>query len=133
MTARLEPLCRAIVGGLLAMLVLGLWGASPASAADAGPENAAIDNALPEKGAVRLLVSVPGDAGSTSTASRSPSTGRTSTPRRWPHRRVTPSSATSILAIDTSDSMRGARIAEAKKAALTYLATVPGQRARSVC
>ena len=32
---------------------------------------------------------------------------------------------TSILAIDTSDSMKGARIAEAKKAALAYLATVP--------
>ena len=32
---------------------------------------------------------------------------------------------TSILAIDTSDSMRGTRIAEAKKAALAYLAAVP--------
>jgi tight adherence protein B len=32
---------------------------------------------------------------------------------------------TSILAIDTSNSMKGPRIAEAKKAALVYLATVP--------
>ena len=32
---------------------------------------------------------------------------------------------TSILAIDTSNSMKGPRIAEAKKAALAYLASVP--------
>ncbi len=36
MTAWLHPLCRTIVGALLAMLALGLWGASPASAADTG-------------------------------------------------------------------------------------------------
>ncbi len=62
MTARLQPLSRTIVGALLAVLALGLWGTSPATAADTGEDTAAIDNALPDKGTVRLLVSVPGDS-----------------------------------------------------------------------
>ena len=90
------------------------------------PENAAIDNALPEKGAVRLLVSVPGDA-EVDLAGVEVTIGRRGrqTPRPWPPPQSGALKRTSILAIDTSASMRGTRIAEAKKAALAYLATVP--------
>ena len=127
MTGWLHLLSRTIAGAMLAVLALGLWGVSLASAtdtaSDAGDE-AAIDNALPENGAVRLLVSVPGDAeidvggvevtmNGESVEADAVSASRGNVQR------------TSILAIDTSDSMRGPRIAEAKKAAIAYLAAVP--------
>jgi tight adherence protein B len=115
--------------GLLALVALALSSGALASAADppAGTDaqDAAIEHALPSKGAVRLLVSVPGteaidlahvtasiggsDVEATATAASS----------------TDEVSRTSVLAIDTSASMAGARIAEAKKAATTYLATVP--------
>jgi len=127
MTARTDLLCRTIVVALLAVLALGLWGVSPASAADTASEagdEAAIDNALPEKGAVRLLVSVPGEAeidgGGVEVALDGESVEAEAVAASQGNFR-----RTSILAIDTSDSMRGPRIAEAKKAALAYLATVP--------
>lgn len=112
---------RAGVGVLLAMLALSLWGTAPASADD----NAGIDHALPTDGAVRLLVSVPGSdevdlAGVTVTIdgkdveSEASAASRSSVVER-----------TSILAIDTSDSMAGTRLREAKKAARVYLTTVP--------
>ncbi len=125
MTHRPGHLVRAAAAAVLACLVAGLCGAAPAAAADPDTATATIDHALPAKGSVRLLVSVPGaDAvdldgvqvtiggrkvGATAeTASKSGEVQRTS-----------------VLAIDTSASMRGARIAEAKKAANAYLATVP--------
>ena len=125
MTAWLQPLCRTIVGGLLAMLVLGLWGASPASAADTGPDTAAIDHALPEKDAVRLLVTVPGEsevemAGVTVTIDGDDVSAETVA--------AATSDAverTTILAIDTSAGMRADRLSAAKKAAATYLDSVP--------
>jgi tight adherence protein B len=120
MTGRLHLLRRAVVTALLAVLALGLWGFAPAAAAD----GARIDHAQPTDGSVRLLVSVPGagavdlegvevkiDDGVVDSAAQAAS--QSSVER------------TSILAIDTSASMRGARIAEAKKAALAYLAAVP--------
>ena len=124
MTARLQPLSRTIVGALLAVLALGLWGTSPATAADTGEGTAAIDNALPDKGTVRLLVSVPGDSevdlsgvevtmGGEAAEAEAVAASQSTVKR------------TSILAIDTSASMRGTRIAEAKKAALAYLSSVP--------
>jgi len=124
MTGWHHPLCRTIVGALLAVLALGLWGSSPASAADTDEDTAAIDSALPEKGAVRLLVSVPGDSevdltgvevtmGGEDVDAEAVAASQSSVKR------------TSILAIDTSASMRGPRIAEAKKAALAYLSAVP--------
>jgi tight adherence protein B len=128
MTAWLQPHCRTIVGALLAVLALGLWGVSPASAADTAPDTgadtAAIDNAVPEKGAVRLLVSVPGEsevdlAGVEVTVDGDDAESEAVAASQSSVRR------TSILAIDTSASMRGTRIAEAKKAALTYLSAVP--------
>ena len=115
-----HPLRRLVAGSLLALLALSLWGTAPASA-DA---SVTIDHVMPAKGAVRLLVSVPGadavdtegvtvtidgqDVESSATAASNSSLERTS-----------------VLAIDTSASMAGTRIIEAKKAALAYLAAVP--------
>ena len=83
-------------------------------------------HAQPAKGAVRLLVSVPGDR------RRRLRQGRGEDRRRRrgrlegrPRVESTEVQRTSILAIDTSNSMKGQRIAEAKKAALAYLASVP--------
>jgi tight adherence protein B len=128
MTGSLHPLCRTLAGGLLAVLALGLWGVSPVSAADIAPDTgadtAAIDNAVPGKGAVRLLVSVPGDsevdlAGVEVTVDGDDAESEAVAASQSSVKR------TSMLAIDTSASMRGTRIAEAKKAALAYLSAVP--------
>ena len=121
MTLSVRRAARSLAGLLLGILTLGLLLAAPAQAAD----DAVIEHAQPVKGAVRLLVSVPGtddvdydkisvkigDAGVTSKAA--PASESSEVQR------------TSILAIDTSNSMKGQRIAEAKKAALAYLSTVP--------
>lgn len=120
MTPGPHPLRRLVAGSLLALLALSLWGTAPASADD----SVTIDHAMPTKGAVRLLVSVPGadavdtegvtvtidgqEVESAATAASNSSLERTS-----------------VLAIDTSASMAGTRITEAKKAALAYLAAVP--------
>jgi tight adherence protein B len=120
MTATVRRLVSTALGLFLGLASFALLAAAPASAAD----GAAIDNAQPGKGSVKLLVSVPGtdpvdyakvgvkvggqSVDSTAVAASSSNVQRTS-----------------ILAIDTSLSMRGTRIAEAKKAALAYLGTVP--------
>ena len=129
MTGRLHPLRRAAVGAVPAGAGPRAPGTlAPSSAADtrADRTTAAIDNALPEKGAVRLLVSVPGDSRDRPRrVSRSPWAARRSRQRPSPPPRAASLERTSILAIDTSASMRGTRIAEAKKAALAYLEAVP--------
>jgi tight adherence protein B len=87
--------------------------------------SATIDHAEPADGSVKLLVSVPGtapvDLGSVAVTlggqpvdATAADAARTEDVRR-----------TTVLAIDTSNSMKGARIAEAKRAALAYLGTVP--------
>jgi tight adherence protein B len=96
-------------------------GAAPAVAED----TAAIDHALPSKGQVRLLVSVPG-AGQVDYENVQVTIGGESVELE-----AAAASATtdveriSILAIDTSASMTGKRITEAKRAATAYLDTVP--------
>lgn len=120
MNRHLHGVRRLVAGSLLALVGLGLWGSAPAFADD----NAAIDHALPTKGAVRLLVSVPGtDAIDTSNVTvtidgQQVESATTAASNSSIER-------TSVLAIDTSASMAGTRIAEAKKAALAYLAAVP--------
>ncbi|MGY2874564.1 tight adherence protein B [Marmoricola sp. URHA0025 HA25] len=107
---------------ILGVLALGLLGfASPAQAAD----DATIDHAEHSKGQVQLLVSVPGDADvDLSTVSVTfdgvevDATAQTAANTNEVQR-------TTVLAIDTSNSMKGDRITEAKAAALTYLDTVP--------
>ena len=111
---RLTALC--LLGlGLLAVL------AGPAQAAD----DASIDHSEHADGHLQLLVSVPGDAtvdlGSvTVTFDGKPveATARTAASTNDVQR-------TTVLAIDTSQSMKGAKITEAKAAANTYLDTVP--------
>ncbi len=121
MSARLLRATRVLVGLLLGLLSVGVLLSPPSSAAD----GAVIDHAQPVKGAVRLLVSVPGtepvdyDAVSVSIGSTEVES------QAVPASDTTEVERTTILAIDTSNSMRGQRIAEAKKAALAYLAAVP--------
>jgi tight adherence protein B len=100
--------------------ILGAF-AGPASAAD----DATIDHAEHADGQVKLLVSVPGDAvvdlGSVSVTfdgTKVDATAQTAANSDEVTR-------TTVLAIDTSDSMKGAKIDAAKAAALTYLDTVP--------
>lgn len=117
MSRLLRRLAVPSVLGLALLTVL----AGPAQAAD----DATIDHAEHGDGQVRLLVSVPGDDAVDldsvtvtfdgveveATAEEAASTDEV---RR-----------TTVLAIDTSNSMEGARIGAAKAAALTYLESVP--------
>ncbi len=123
---------RALTGRLARLLTgLGLAGALAASftgtavAADGSATSATIDHAQPTDGQVRLLVSVPGDQpvdlGSVAVSIDGAEVGA---------KAATADSSdavrrTTVLAIDTSDSMAGTRIAEAKKAATAYLDLVP--------
>jgi tight adherence protein B len=121
MTRAVHRVTATFLGLFLGLASFALLAVSPASAADDG---AVIDHAQPAKGSVKLLVSVPGadpvDYGKvavtingTNVTSEAVAASTTNVER------------TSILAIDTSLSMKGTRIAEAKKAALAYLASVP--------
>jgi tight adherence protein B len=121
MRRRLPALRRAVVGVLLALLALSLWGTAPASAED----DATIDHALPIDGAVRLLVSVPGLDEVDLARVKVTIDGDEVTSETAAASSTTAVARTSVLAIDTSESMAGKRIAEAKKAALAYLAAVP--------
>jgi tight adherence protein B len=108
---------------LLFVVALGALGllAAPAHAAD----DASIDHVEHTDSQVKLLVSVPGDAvvdlGSVSVTldgKQVDATAETASNNNDIQR-------TTVLAIDTSDSMKGARIDAAKAAASTYLDTVP--------
>jgi len=127
MTTWLHPLRRAAVGTVLVVAALGLSVAAPSSAADTAPEEgtAAIDNALPEKGAVRLLVSVPGDSEIDLGGVEVTMAGKDVEAETVDASESSSLERTVVLAIDTSASMRGTRITEAKKAALAYLDAVP--------
>jgi tight adherence protein B len=109
-----------LLGTLLAALALAIGGAAPASADD----TAAIDHAVPADGSVRLLVSVPGTDPVDLAGVKVTVDGQ-----QVESKAVDASSGgverTSVLAIDTSQSMAGKRITEAKKAALAYLDAVP--------
>ncbi len=133
MTRHLNVLRHAIVVAVLAVLALGLWGSTPASAAvsaavsaaDGDSDRAVIDHALPTDGAVRLLVSVPGTGQVDLTDVKVTVDGEEATAEAETASSSSAVQRTSILAIDTSNSMAGTRIAEAKKAALAYLTAVP--------
>jgi tight adherence protein B len=121
MTHRLRPPVRVACATLLGALALGVGGAAPAVAED----TAAIDHALPSEGAVRLLVSVPGAGKIDLEGVKATVGGETVEVEAAAASATTEVERTSILAIDTSNSMSGARIAEAKKAAAAYLEAVP--------
>jgi tight adherence protein B len=105
---------------LLGMALLGgLQGAAVAA------DDASIDHSEHAEGALKLLVSVPGDAtvdlesvavtiDSQEVEATAQAAAATDEVKR-----------TTVLAIDTSNSMEGDRITEAKSAALTYLDAVP--------
>lgn len=106
--------------GIASALVLSVLAGAGYAAGDAS-----IDHSEQAGSSLRLLVSVPGSAevdlgsvavsiGGTSVDATAELAAGTDKVRR-----------TTVLAIDTSSSMRGSRIAEARKAALTYLDTVP--------
>lgn len=102
-----------------------LGGAATPAQADASTPGAVIDHAQPVKGAVRLLVSVP-PTGRVDLSGVTVKLGGASVPAQA----VAAASSnavqrTSVLAIDTSDSMRGTRITAAQRAARAYLAAVP--------
>ncbi len=122
MTGRLGHRRRTAVGLLLAGLALGVTGAAPASA---DGDQAVIDHAQPTDGAVRLLVSVPGTAEVDTESVLVTVNGESVEASTSAASETSAIERTSVLAIDTSVSMKGKRIAEAKKAALAYLAAVP--------
>lgn len=115
---------RALAAGALGTLLTLALGGPALAAASAAPSGATIDHAQPGDGTVQLLVSVPSSdvdpAGVEVTIGGAPVEAR-----------ATPASEdskvrrTSVLAIDTSLSMRGARIEAARAAASRYLASVP--------
>ena len=87
-----------------------------------------IDHAQPTKGAVRLLVSVPGSDSVDYDDVTVSIAGKESTPRPPPRRHPPRCSAPRSWRSTPATAWPATRIAEAKKAALAYLATVPGQR-----
>jgi tight adherence protein B len=121
MSRSIHRVTSTVLGLFLCLVSFALLGAAPASAADS---NAVIDHAQPTKGAVRLLVSVPGTDAVDYGKVEVKIDGNT-VDSQAVAASTTDVERTSILAIDTSNSMKGTRIAEAKKAALAYLASVP--------
>ena len=116
---------RRTAAGFSLVLLGALAALGPAaSAADQTP-GASIDHAQPASGTVRLLVSVP-PTGTVDLAGVKVALGGKPVPAEAAS--ATSSNAvqrTTILAVDTSDSMRGPRIAAAKGAATAFLSTVP--------
>jgi tight adherence protein B len=121
MTRGVRRLTRTLAGLLLGLLSIGMFLSAPAHAAD----GAVIDHAQPTKGAVRLLVSVPGTDAVDFDKVEVKVDGTAVDSEAATASSSTDVQRTSILAIDTSNSMKGPRITEAKKAALAYLSTVP--------
>ena len=102
-------------------VALGAFLTGPAQAAD----DATIDHVEHSKGQVQLLVSVPGssDVDLNSVAVTIDGTKVDATAQ--PAANTNDVQRTTVLAIDTSNSMKGERITEAAAAANTYLDTVP--------
>ena len=114
-------------GALAAALtpfLLALSGvAAPAHAAD---DSGSIDHAQPTKDGVRLLVSAPSASSPVDlTGVRVEIGGHAVKSEAVAASSSNEIKRVAILAIDTSDSMHGARIAEAKRAATTYLGSAP--------
>ncbi len=111
MTGRLHLLRQLVVGVLLGLVALSLWGVAPAHAADPAADpadnEATIDHALPSKGSVRLLVSVPGDGVVDLDGVKVNVDGKDVDSETVAASSSSVVERTSILAIDTSASMVG--------------------------
>lgn len=110
--------------GWLGAFVLGLLLASPGAAAYADG-TASIDHVETSPGQVKLLVSVPGTDPVDLQSVLVEIAGKQTSASAEDASKAGDISRTTVLAIDTSRSMAGARIAEAKKAADAYLDQVP--------
>jgi tight adherence protein B len=108
---------------LLTVVWLGLLSVFTGAAHAAG--DASIDHSELGDGQIKLLVSVPGDASVDLGSVSVTIDGKTVDATAEAAANTNEVKRTTVLAIDTSDSMKGARIAAAKTAALTYLDTVP--------
>lgn len=112
---------RTLLGAFAVAITLGGVLAAPSYAAD----SAHIDHVQTEPGSLKLLVSVPGSAAVDLTSVQATIAGVEATTTAADASTTNDVRRTTVLAIDTSLSMRGARITEAKKAALSYLESVP--------
>ncbi len=102
------------------VLVAGaLAGAAQAS------NDATIDHAESTQGTLHLLVSVPGTASVDLSSVKVTIGGTNAVATAVAAASSSDVARTAVLAIDTSDSMRGKKIAAAKAAALTFLSAVP--------
>ncbi len=116
----------ALAAALLTLFLLGLTGTGLGATASAATDSGSIDHAQPTQDGVRLLVSAPSASGPVDLTGVKVEIGGHAVKSQA----VAASSSNeikrvAILAIDTSDSMHGARIAEAKRAATTYLGSAP--------
>jgi tight adherence protein B len=116
---------RTVLRRLALLTVVWLGVLSMFAGAAQAADDASIDHSELGDGQIKLLVSVPGDAavdvGSVSVTIDGKKVDATAQAAA----NTNEVKRTTVLAIDTSDSMKGARIAAAKTAALTYLDTVP--------
>ena len=109
--------------GVLALVWVGLL--SLAAGAAYAADDASIDHAEHADGQVKLLVSVPGDATVDPGSVAVTFDGKKVDATAQAAANTDEVKRTTVLAIDTSDSMKGAKIDAAKAAALTYLDAVP--------
>jgi tight adherence protein B len=116
---------RIVTGALALTLMMLVTLVSPSFADGAG----SIDHVQPENGALRVLFSVPGVGSHSDVNLRSIAVTLDGVPVRATARPAAESGQqvrrTTILAIDTSNSMRGQRFTEAKQAAVSFLDSVP--------
>lgn len=111
------------VGAVFA-LVAGLFLILPGAVAYAGGQ-LNIDHSELAPGHIKLLVSVPGTAPVDLTSASVSIDGRKTSASAVSASKATDITRTTVLAIDTSKSMAGPRITEAKRAANAYLDQVP--------
>ena len=121
MSARPPRVTRRIVQGLAALAAAGLALApSAASAADTS-----ITHVESTPGSVQILVSVPADADVNLDGVKVTVGGQSAEAKASPAGSDTTVRRTTVLAIDTSESMKGARFDAAKVAAQEFISSVP--------
>jgi tight adherence protein B len=110
----------AAIGFVALLLLLGTL-----AGAGAATNDASIDHSESTNGTLRMLVSVPGTAAVDLSSVKVTIDGAAVQASAAAAASSSVVARTAVLAIDTSDSMHGAKIAAAKSAALNFLAAVP--------